>query len=85
MPPPTADVSFQTGIFLASSCAGIFWLASALGKTVTWPWQTPVPMPPEERATHQARWNANAAASAAIAALIQGFQILYNLPPLWPH
>jgi hypothetical protein len=80
MPAPTPEVFFQTAIFLASTCAGVFWMASAYGKTVTPPWRTSVTVPPEALPTHQAKWNGRAAACASIAALIQGVQILYNSP-----
>lgn len=76
MPGPTPDLLFQTAIFLASTCAGIFWMASAYGNTVTPPWRTSVKVPPEALPAHQAKWNGRAAPS--IAALFQGVQILYN-------
>jgi hypothetical protein len=80
MSAPTPDLLFQTAIFLASACAGTFWLSSATGNTVTLPWRTSVKVPPEKLAAHQAKWNGLAAASASIAALFQGVQILYNFP-----
>jgi hypothetical protein len=78
MPGPTPDLLFQAAIFLASTCAGIFWMASAYGSTVTPPWRTSVKVSPEALPAHQAKWNGRAAASASIAALFQGVQILYN-------
>jgi len=80
MEPPSADVWFQAGIFLASARAGVFWLASAIGKTVEPPWRKSQDVPPELRAAHQAKWNTRAAAAASIAALLQGIQILYHHP-----
>jgi hypothetical protein len=83
MPPPTADELFQIAIFLASTSAAVFWLSSATGQTVTppWlPWRRSEKVPPELIAAHQAKWNAMAAAAAAVAALLQGIQILYHLP-----
>jgi hypothetical protein len=82
MSAPTPDLLFQTAIFLASTCAGIFWMSSAYGNTVTPPWRTSVKVPPEALAAHQAKWNGLAAASASIAALFQGVLILYNFPLL---
>jgi hypothetical protein len=79
MKPIPADIWFQLAIFIASTCAGVFWLSSAVGKTVTPPWRTPQNVPPQLLTAHQAKWNAWAAASASIAALLQGLQILYNL------
>jgi hypothetical protein len=32
MPAPTADELFQIAIFLASTCAAVFWLSSATGR-----------------------------------------------------
>ena len=80
MPPPTAGEWFQIGIFLASTCAAIFWLCSAIGQTVVPPWRRSETVPPDLRSAHQAKWNALAAAAAAVAALLQGIQILYHSP-----
>jgi hypothetical protein len=80
MPGPTPDLLFQTAIFLASTCAGIFWMASAYGHTVVPPWRNSVKVSAEHLPAHQAKWNGRAAASASIAALFQGVQILYNWP-----
>ena len=80
MPGPTPDLLFQTAIFLASTCAGIFWMASAYGSTVDPPWRTSVKVSPEALPAHQAKWNGRAAVSASIAALFQGVQMLYNSP-----
>jgi hypothetical protein len=82
MPGPTPDLLFQTVIFFTSACAGVFWMASAYGSTVDPPWRTSVKVPPEALPAHQAKWNGRAAASASIAALFQGVQILYNFPLL---
>jgi hypothetical protein len=84
MPPPTADQWFQIAIFLASTCAAIFWFCSATGQTVVPPWRRSEKVPPEVLSAHQAKWNARAAAAAAVGALLQGAQILYHMPPLFP-
>jgi hypothetical protein len=83
MPPPTADELFQVGMFLASTFAAIFWFCSATGQTVVppWlPWRRSEKVLAEAFSTHQAKWNARAAAAAAIAALLQGIQIVYHSP-----
>jgi hypothetical protein len=55
-------------------------LSSATGKTVVPPWRRSEKVPPEVRVAHQAKWNSMAAAAAAVAALVQGIQILYHSP-----
>jgi hypothetical protein len=80
MPPPTADEWFQIAMFLASTCAAIFWFCSATGQTVVPPWRRSEKVPLELRSAHQAKWNSAAAAAAAVAALLQGIQILYHSP-----
>jgi hypothetical protein len=83
MPAPTADQWFQIAMFLASTCAAIFWFCSATGQTVVppWlPWRRSEKVPSEVLSAHQAKWNARAAAAAAVAALLQGIQILYHSP-----
>jgi hypothetical protein len=80
---PTADQWFQIVIFLASACAGVFWMASATGQTVTppWrPWRRSEKVPPELLSAHQAKWNAMAAAATGVMAALQGIQILYHMP-----
>jgi hypothetical protein len=84
MPPLTADVLFQVAMFLASACAAIFWFCSATGQTVVPPWRRSETVPLEVRSAHQTTWNARAAAAAAVAALLQGIQILYHMPLLHP-
>jgi hypothetical protein len=88
MPPPTADVLFQVAMFLASACAAIFWFCSATGQTVVppWlPWRHSEKVPLEALSAHQVKWNARAAAAAAVAALLQGIQLLYHMPLLLGH
>jgi hypothetical protein len=83
MPPPTADELFQVAMFLASTCAAIFWFCSATGQTVVppWrPWRHSERVSPEALSAHQAKWNARAAAAAAVAALLQGIQLIYHMP-----
>jgi hypothetical protein len=83
MPLPTADQWFQIAIFLASACAGVFWMASANGSTVTppWrPWRRSEKVPPELVSAHQAKWNSMAAAATGVMAVLQGIQILYHMP-----
>ena len=80
MPPPSADELFQVAMFLASTCAAIFWFCSATGQTVVLPWRHSEKVPPEALTAHQAKWNARAAAAAAVAALLQGIQLLYHSP-----
>ena len=63
-------------VVLFSLGAGGFWMASATGHTVVWPWQTSKPVPASERAAHQAYWNARAALCAAIAAIAQALLFL---------
>jgi hypothetical protein len=84
MPPPAADQLFQVAIFLASTCAAVFWFCSATGQTVASPWRRSEKVPPEALAAHQAKWNARAAAAAAVTALLQGIQILYHMLLLHP-
>jgi hypothetical protein len=79
MPPPTADQLFQVAIFLASACAGLFWMASANGSTVA-PWRRVEKVSPELLSAHQAKWNSMAAAATGVMAVLQGIQILYHMP-----
>jgi hypothetical protein len=83
MPAPTVDELFQIAMFLASTCAAIFWFCSATGQTVVPPlllWRRSEKVPAEVLPAHQAKWNARAAAAAAVAALLKGIQILYHSP-----
>jgi hypothetical protein len=64
MPPPAADELFQVAMFVASTCAAIFWFCSATGQTVVLPWRHSEKVPPEGLSAHQAKWNARAAASS---------------------
>jgi hypothetical protein len=80
MPAPTADQWFQIAIFLASACAAVFWMSSANGSTVRWPWHTSEKVPLEEFAAHQAKWNSRAAVATGLTAALQGIQILYHSP-----
>jgi hypothetical protein len=69
---------------LAAMLAAIFWMTSAFGKTLEWPpWNESKTVPPDQLAGHQAKWNANAAACAGIAACCQALLFLYEtgLPP----
>jgi hypothetical protein len=87
MSPLTADQWFQLAIFLATACAAVFWMASAIGHTVVppWlPWRRSEKVPPDTLAAHQAKWNANAAGATAVTALLQGAQILVHMPRLFP-
>jgi hypothetical protein len=79
MPAPTADQWFQIAIFLASACAGVFWMASANGSTVA-PWRRIDKVAPELLSAHQAKWNSMAAAATGVMAVLQGTQILYHMP-----
>jgi hypothetical protein len=70
---------------LATMLAAMFWMTSAFGRTLEWPpWNKSKAVPPDQLAAHQARWNANAALCAGIAALCQAVLFLYEtgLPPL---
>jgi hypothetical protein len=51
--------------------AAIFWMASASGMTVEWPWRTPRAVPPNELGAHQARWNRNAAGMTGAGVIFQ--------------
>jgi hypothetical protein len=79
MSPPTTDQLFQIAIFLASACAGVFWMASANGSTVA-PWRRIEKVAPELLSVHQAKWNAMAAAATGVTALLQRAQILSHMP-----
>jgi hypothetical protein len=82
VPPPTPDEWFQIAMFLASTCAAVFWFCSATGQTVVPPWRHSEKVPSDVHFAHQTKWNARAAAAAAIAALLQGVQILCHSPLL---
>jgi hypothetical protein len=71
-----ANFPLSALVVLFSLGAGGFWMASAYGYTVVWPWQTSKPVPPSELAAHQAYWNARAALCAAIAAIAQALLFL---------
>jgi hypothetical protein len=79
--------SLQALIVMFSMFAGLFWTASALGRTVPslLPWRDSEPVMPADLPAHQAKWNALAAVCAAVAALAQGFLFLLEHPlPLPP-
>jgi hypothetical protein len=65
--------------FLASACAGIFWMASANGSTVA-PWRRVEKVAPDLLSVHQAKWNSMVAAATGVTAILQGIQILYHMP-----
>jgi len=74
-------------IFLAlisSALAAIFWMSSAFGKTVVWPWQTSKDVSPTDLAAHQAKWNAASAAATGAAVVFQMIVFLFQ-NPLPPH
>jgi hypothetical protein len=53
-----------------------WWMGLTFGRAA--PWRRSEEVPPEVRVAHQAKWTAMAA--AAVAALLQGIQILYHSP-----
>jgi hypothetical protein len=68
---------------IASLFAALFWIVSAVGKTLEWPWNSPKAVPADKLATHQAKWNANAAVCAGVAAIIQAVLFLHEY--YWPR
>jgi hypothetical protein len=66
----------QAGVIVFSMFAAVFWLASATGRSVGFPWQPTRPVTPADRSTHQAYWNARAALCAGIAAVLQASAFL---------
>jgi|HubBroStandDraft_6_1064221.scaffolds.fasta_scaffold59678_5 hypothetical protein len=74
--------AWQASIACTSMVAGLFWMASAYGNTVWPPWAPVVPVPVDQLAAHQTKWNGRAALSASIAAILQATWVLYtNVPP----
>jgi hypothetical protein len=60
-------------VIVFSLAAGVCWMASAYGHTITPPWKLSARLLPEALPTHQSLWNSRAAFCAAIAAIAQGF------------
>jgi hypothetical protein len=60
-------------VIVFSLAAGVCWMASAYGHTITPPWKLSVRHLPEDLPAHQARWSGRAAFCASIAAIAQGF------------
>jgi hypothetical protein len=60
-----------------SMLAGLFWMASAYGRTIGPPWRPSKPVPPN-LAQHQALWNGRAALCASFAAIAQAFVFLLD-------
>ena len=50
------DFFLQACVAIASMFAGMFWMASAYGHTVTPPWRNSHPVPEHDRPSHQAKW-----------------------------
>jgi hypothetical protein len=65
-------------VVLFSLLAGGFWMASALGRTITPLSKPSTDVPPEQLPAHQALWNGRAALCAAGAAIFQAFLFLHN-------
>jgi hypothetical protein len=68
-------------VVISSLLAGLFWLASATGYTVDYPWKLSkpsVPVAPADLSAHQTYWNARAALCASIAAIAQASLFLYT-------
>jgi hypothetical protein len=55
MPNVVFFLQFLVAIF--SLLAGGFWMASAYGRTVGYPWQQSRAVPPAELMDHQTKWN----------------------------
>jgi hypothetical protein len=70
------EFHLQAIVALFSMFAGIFWMASAYGRTVVPPWKTSGPVPETDLATHQTKWNGRAALNASIAAIAQAISFL---------
>jgi hypothetical protein len=67
-------------VVLFSLLAGGFWLASALGRTISFqkPWTASQPVPPNDLPAHQSYYNARAALCASVAAIAQAILFLYT-------
>jgi hypothetical protein len=69
----------SAGVVIFSLIAAGAWIASSNGRNYEWrPWRPSVLVPEEQRAEHQAKWNANAALCAGIAALFQAALFFYH-------
>ena len=68
-------------IVLFSLLAGVFWMASAAGVTITGRgWLKPERVLLDDLAAHHAKWNTRAALCASIAAVAQALLFLHNYP-----
>jgi hypothetical protein len=70
----------QFAVVILSLLSGAFWLASATGRGIDWPWRPIVNPTREELPAHQAKWNSAAAGCAAGAALAQAVFFLIERP-----
>jgi hypothetical protein len=80
----------QAFAVIFSMVAALFWMSSALGRTVEWPWPETKTVMPADLPAHATKWNAWAAVCAGAAAVSQAIAFLvernmFPFPPLPPH
>jgi hypothetical protein len=75
---PNAVFFTQFLVVVFSMLAGMFWLSSANGTTVGYPWQVPGTVTSESLAEHQAKWNGRAALCASVAAIAQALSFIFQ-------
>lgn len=75
---PNVVFFLQALVAIFSMLAGLFWMASAYGRSVGYPWQESRPVPPESLMEHQTKWNGRAALFASLAAIAQAFSFVFD-------